>query len=258
MAILTDIHHLSGGKSFIFKDRSVLVNQYGNAVGLEVVGLEDVMNYFEDTVTDANAAEVAPEFVAPYGMSFIPIREFFANNDEETVALIGRMKGYMNWLKDTRFCPACGSQLELSTTENALVCPACGKIHYPRISPCIIATIERGDEILLLRHRQRNQDIFACMAGFVEAGESLEHALMREAKEETGLTIGNIRYVGSQSWPFPDQLMCGFRADCVSGELKIQEDEIMEARWFRRGADIPASPRPGSISWKLIHGEFDD
>lgn len=173
---------------------------------------------------------------------------------DSPAVMAARLKGLVNWRMALKFCPSCGSRLELKSDENAQVCPSCGKVHYPRIEPCVIAVIEKGDEILLLRHRQRNSDIWCCLAGFVESGESLEHALIREVKEETGLSIKNIRYAGSQSWPFPDQLMCGFYAEYAGGELKLQEDEIMEARWFRRDA-LPAHPSPGSISWNLIHYE---
>lgn len=183
------------------------------------------------------------------------LREFFAAGKEEDAALAARMKGLAGWLSENKFCCACGGRLQPHESEGALFCPSCGKVHYPRISPCVIAVIERGDEMLLLRHRLRNQDIFACLAGFVETGESLEDALRREVREEAGLEIKNIRYAGSQGWPFPDQLMCGFYAEYASGELKVQESEILEGRWFKRG-EIPASPRRGSISYKLIHYEF--
>ncbi|MBQ0126580.1 MAG: NAD(+) diphosphatase [Bacteroidales bacterium] len=162
------------------------------------------------------------------------------------------MRGYLNWRSSVRFCPSCGAMLEDHPVENARVCPECGKVQYPRIEPCVIAVICRGKEILLLRHAQRNQDIWCCLAGFVEAGESLEQALRREVKEETGLEIGNIRYAGSQSWPFPDQLMVGFYADYAGGDIVLQESEILEAGWFRTD-NLPPHPSPGSISWNLIH-----
>ncbi|MCQ2179724.1 MAG: NAD(+) diphosphatase [Bacteroidales bacterium] len=162
------------------------------------------------------------------------------------------MRGYLNWRSSVRFCPSCGAMLEDHSVENARVCPECGKVQYPRIEPCVIAVICRGKEILLLRHAQRNQDIWCCLAGFVEAGESLEQALRREVKEETGLEIGNIRYAGSQSWPFPDQLMVGFYADYAGGDIVLQESEILEAGWFRTD-NLPPHPSPGSISWNLIH-----
>ena len=97
--------------------------------------------------------------------------------------------------------------------------------------------------------------MYTCIAGFMEAGESAENAVKREVKEEVGLNIKNIRYRGSQSWPFPDQLMLGFTAEYESGELKLQKEEIADAQWFDRD-NCPASPKPGSIAYRLIHEEY--
>ena len=114
--------------------------------------------------------------------------------------------------------------------------------------------------LLLPRHQvlplvkmiqQRNQDIYACLAGFIESGESAEHAVEREIMEETGLKVKNIKYFGSQSWPFPSQLMFGFTAEWESGEISKQDDEIADAQWFSPD-DCPATPSPGSIAYLLI------
>lgn len=215
----------------------------------------DGKSRYTDVVSGATGIIVGEGFSCPEGTRFESLREYFARESEEKTALAARMKGLVTWKSLTKYCTNCGGSLVPHARENALVCPDCGHVHYPRISPCVIAVIRKEDKMLLLRHRQRNQDIFACLAGFVETGESLEEALRREVREETGLEICNIRYAGSQSWPFPDQLMVGFYADWKSGEVKIQEDEISEAGWFTKG-NIPASPRQGSISYKLIHFEL--
>lgn len=106
--------------------------------------------------------------------------------------------------------------------------------------------------MLLARHSQRNQNIYACIAGFMETGETAEQAVRREIMEETGLTVKNIRYFGSQSWPFPAQMMIAFTAEYESGELQIQESEIQHAAWFSKG-ECPTTPQPGSIAYKMIH-----
>ena len=134
-------------------------------------------------------------------------------------------------------------------------CPSCHKILFPRIEPCVIVLISKGDKILLARHAYRNQDIYACIAGFIEAGESAEEAVRREVREEVGIEIKNIKYRGSQSWPFPDQMMLGFTAEYESGDLVLQKEEIADAQWFDR-SNCPASPKPGSIGYRLIHGEY--
>ena len=236
-----------GKKLFVFRGRDILAGAVSVPAGCSLV--------FEDSAYGAVGAIAGEGFVEPEGANWMQLREYFATRSEEDAALASRMKGLAGWIADNRFCSRCGSPLSFHPSECAMVCPTCGKVHYPRISPCIIAVIERGDEMLLLRHKLRNQDIFACLAGFVETGESLEEALRREVREEVGLEIRNIRYAGSQGWPFPDQLMVGFYAEYASGELRLQEDEIQEAGWFRRDA-LPSCPRRGSISYKLIHHEL--
>ena len=238
---------------FLFRGREVLVDSSGSAVSPSLP--EGSLLSFSDTLAGASAALVGKDFEASEGYRFIEIREYFATRPEAEAALVSRMKGLAGWLEQTVYCSKCGDPLQPHPSEAALVCPGCGKVHYPRISPCVIAVIEKGDEMLLLRHRLRNQDIYACLAGFVETGESLEDALRREVREEVGLEIDNIRYAGSQGWPFPDQLMVGFYADYLSGEIRLQEDEISEARWFKKNA-LPKVPRQGSISYKLIHYEL--
>lgn len=244
MAIILNNVDACGKKIFVFRGKEMLV-------GATEESLKGCSLVFEDTSVGAVGA-LAGDAVEG---EWLQLREFFAVGKDEDALLAARMKGLAGWLAENKFCCSCGSRLQPHESESGLVCPNCGKVHYPRICPCVIAVIEKGDEMLLLRHKLRNQDIFACMAGFVETGESLEDALRREVREETGIEIKNIRYAGSQGWPFPNQLMCGFYVEYASGELKIQESEILEARWFKRN-EIPASPRRGSISYKLIHYEF--
>ncbi len=185
------------------------------------------------------------------------IRQFFAENDEQLTTIVSRAKALINWRKNTQYCSICGNKLINSTQFTAMECPNCKKIHFPRIEPCIIVLVNKGDKILLARHVQRNQDIYACIAGFMEAGETAEHAVKREIFEETGIMVKNIRYRGSQSWPFPSQLMLGFTAEYESGEIHTQEDEISDAQWFDRN-NCPATPPPGSIAYRLIHQDYND
>lgn len=183
------------------------------------------------------------------------LRQFFAEHDEETSSKVARAKALSEWRKKTVYCPRCGTKLVEDTEFTAMKCPNCGELLFPRIDPCIIVLVRKGDKILLARHTQRNQDIYACLAGYVEAGETIENAVRREIFEETGIKVKNIQYRGSQSWPFPRQLMLAFYADYESGEIKVQEEEIEEAKWFDIN-DLPATPAPGSIAYKLIHGEI--
>ena len=123
------------------------------------------------------------------------------------------------------------------------------------LAPCIIVLISKGKQILLARHVQHTSDIYTCIAGFIEAGESAEEAVIREVHEEVGLTVKDIRYRGSQAWPYPNQLMLAFRAEYVSGDITVQKEELSEAAWFTRDA-LPPIPLPGSAAHRLICGDW--
>lgn len=220
-----------------------------------------IENCFLDTFTNIVFSEVKQDcdFNKIYEQindyEFIALRLFFHNACEKSAALAARAMSYLRWIKATKYCCTCGKSLVLEKNENALKCEGCGKTHYPRIEPCIIVLIYKDDRFLLLRHAYRNQDLFTCLAGFMEAGESAEECVKREVFEEVGLKIKNIKYKGSQSWPFPDQLMLAFTADYESGEIVLQKEEITEAKWFYP-KEIENFNFPGSVAWKLIYNKF--
>ena len=203
----------------------------------------------------------------PDGCSFIPLREFFwlTKTEEEQREVIpsrlgslaARAHGFLSLLVIYRFCPRCGSRLAFDAKETAMRCsnPACGRLDFPHIEPAVIVLVSRGDEVLLVKNRNFKNDFYGCVSGFVEMGERIEDAVSREVQEETGIEIQNLRYVGSQSWPFPDQLMFAFVADYKAGEIVMQEEELLDAAWFRRDA-LPSIPRPGSVAYNLIMGHF--
>ena len=241
-------------RAYIFRDREILVEGGGDAAKAERIASfvsADIRARFNDRVSGGTALILQPGTPAPEGCSFEHLPSYFFTHDEAEIALTSRLKALGSWVDGTRFCPSCGQPLRLHAVETALECPACGRLLFPRIEPCIITLITRGDELLLLRNVKDTRGVYACLAGFVEAGETLEQALRREVREETSLEVENIRYAGSQAWPFPDQLMMAFYADYKSGEIKIQESEIRDARWFRPDA-LPPLPRPGSIARRLI------
>lgn len=198
------------------------------------------------------------ETVSGKKAQWVPIRSFLvvdALYSESLATSIGRAHGLINWHSVTKHCARCGASLSPHETETALHCSTCLVDYYPRLSPAIIVLVHREDKILLVRHANRIQHLFSCVAGYVEHGETLEACVKRELFEETGISVRNIRYAGSQSWPFPDQYMIAFYADWDSGELKPDGEEILEANWFSRDA-LPPIPSPASVAWKLIMGFF--
>lgn len=161
-------------------------------------------------------------------------------------------KAELNYFFDNnKFCSKCGKQLEQST-EISLKCPACGNEIFPQLSPAILVLIKRGEDALLVHARNfRNPEMHALVAGFVETGETLEECVEREVYEETSLRINNITYFGSQSWPFPSQLMIAFTADYLSGNIEFADNELSSAKWFSRDA-LPVLPTMHSLSRILI------
>ena len=188
-------------------------------------------------------------------LHFISLREFFSYHNEDEVFKAARARALFEWKSKNHYCTNCGKRLFLLKDLTALECSRCNLQYFPRIEPCVIVLVRRGEEMLLARHAQRNQDIYACIAGFIEAGETAEQAVHREVFEETGIKIKNLTYKGSQAWPFPDQLMLAFTAEYDSGEIRLQESEIAEAGWFTKDK-LPQSPAPGSVAYRLIHDLF--
>ena len=188
-------------------------------------------------------------------LHFISLREYFSYHNEDEVFKAARARALFEWKSKNHYCSNCGKRLFLLKDLTALECSRCNLQYFPRIEPCVIVLVRRGEEMLLARHAQRNQDIYACIAGFIEAGETAEQAVHREVFEETGIKIKNLTYKGSQGWPFPDQLMLAFTAEYDSGEIRLQESEIAEAGWFTKDK-LPQSPAPGSVAYRLIHDLF--
>ena len=243
-------------KYFALQNREMVVrcdNQPLSAEDIDVLKSNlTITDSFIEKSTGISVVGTSDNAELPSGYEWTPIRQTFAQLGTEGCFYLARAKALLEWRAKTKFCGRCGQPLNDHDSLTARVCHECGNLIFPRIEPCIIVLVKRGEQILLARHSQRNQNIYACIAGFMEAGETAEQAVAREIQEETGLKVKNIKYFGSQSWPFPSQLMLGFTAEYESGELKLQEEEIADAQWFNR-AQCPASPQPGSIAYRLIH-----
>lgn len=199
----------------------------------------------------AAAADGAAGAEAPAGAAFAGLRELHGRLDETVWAVAGRAAQIVAWDRDHRFCGRCGAATAPVPGERARRCPNCGLTAFPRVSPAVIMLIERGEEILLARGHRSPPGRYGIVAGFVEAGESLEEAVRREVREEVGLEIADIRYFGSQPWPFPHGVMIGFTARHAAGEIVLQDDELIDAGWFAIDA-LPRVPPKLSIARRLI------
>jgi NAD+ diphosphatase len=196
------------------------------------------------------AAEVVPETIAPQGMVFEDLKSLYEVLDEDIFLLAGRAIQIINFDKSHQFCGKCGAPTENKKHEIAKICPECGFMSFTRLSPAVITAIIKDGKILMAKHSY-GINRYSLIAGFVEAGETLEEAVERETEEEVGLRVKNIKYFGSQPWPFPHSLMIGFTADYESGEIQVDGKEITDAKWFSLD-EIPRIPSKISITSELI------
>ncbi|MCW8127946.1 NAD(+) diphosphatase [Microbulbifer halophilus] len=185
------------------------------------------------------------------GCEWRRLRSLLGAVDELRFALAGRAMQVVDWDRDHRFCGRCGRETEYHPRDRARVCPGCRLAVYPRISPCVIMLVTRGEECLLARHTHHRHSLYTALAGFIEPGENAEQALRREVQEEVGLEVGESHYIGSQSWPFPGQLMLGYLARWHAGRVRPDRDEIAEADWYHY-TDLPEIPPPQTLSGQLI------
>ena len=200
---------------------------------------------------DVVAAIVPDEVAAPDGFTFTGLWELGALVDRATWRLAGRAFQILDWHRSHVYCGRCGAPTERHDRESARHCPNCRAYYFPRLNPAVIVLIERGDRMLLVRSPHFPPGMYSAIAGFVEPGESLEETVAREVREEVGLEIDELRYIGSQQWPFPSSLMLGFTARYAGGELRLDDPEVVDARWF--GADdLPVLPPPISIARSMI------
>lgn len=200
---------------------------------------------------------------AAAGAAFLELRDAATLLPRAEAALLAYARALTEWHRRNPRCPSCGAPTEAREAGHVRVCTSagCATHHFPRTDPAVIMLVTRGTSCLLARRAGNKQPIYSTLAGFVEPGESLEEAVAREVEEETGITVGAVRYHSSQPWPFPTQLMLGFYAEAVGGTLKPHPEEIADARWLERGelkrliatADPSLMlPRPVSIARRLI------
>ena len=187
------------------------------------------------------AVRIAPGATLPLEYEALPFQGPDARLDNTLATIAGRAAQMLHWELRSRFCSHCGGELIRIPATWGKRCPSCDDEHFPHIHPCIIVLVRRGAELLLIRNASWNPGRFSLVAGFVDFGESLEECVQREVREEAGIEVTNIRYVGSQCWPFPSQQMIGFLADYAHGVIKPDGVEVVEAHWFPED-DLPMSP----------------
>jgi NAD+ diphosphatase len=185
------------------------------------------------------------------GLVYRPLRALLGLLSPAMLPVAMRAVPVADWEVTHRFCGRCGTPTDRSATERSRKCPRCELSSYPRISPAVIVLVRRGEQALLARNGRFPMAFFSTLAGFVEPGESLEQCVAREIQEEVGVAVKDLRYFGSQPWPFPHSLMIGFTAQYAGGELTPDGEEIVEAGWYTRDAHPPVPP-PFSIARQLI------
>jgi NAD+ diphosphatase len=197
------------------------------------------------------AVRLADNAPLPDGYQANGLRGLWAALDETAFWIAGRAAQLLSWEENHQFCGRCAAPLRLKGSEWAKECPACGRLIYPNPFPAIITLVQRDDQILLARSHRYPTGRYSVLAGFVEVGESLETAVRREIREETGIEVADIRYFGSQPWPFPNSLMIAFACRYASGDICLEEAEIADAQWFTAD-NLPDIPPPLSIARQLI------
>ncbi len=211
--------------------------------GAQYFGLKDGSPCFFADLPDAG--------VLADGFEFRGIFELLGLLEDELLLVAGCAAQLIRWARSHKYCGQCGKPTEDKTDERAKTCPDCGLSCYPRLSPAVIVAVVKDDRLLLGTSPRFRTSFWSVLAGFVEPGETLEECVVREVREEVGITVKNVRYFDSQPWPFPDSLMLGFTAEYAEGEIKTDGAEIVDAEWFAAD-NLPNIPPKVSIARRLI------
>lgn len=244
---------------FIFAGNKLLVKfEEDKAVPPEFVkpadmGLEILRSQYLGTIEGEHcySGEAANEKVVPEGMEYRELRSLYGVMEEDVFLLAGRAIQIVAWDSMNLYCSRCGTSVELIPGERAKKCPKCGLVKYTQICPAAIVAIIKDSKILLAHSKNFKPGLYGVISGFVEAGETFEECIKREAMEEVGIKVKNIKYFKSQPWPFPNSLMVAFTAEYEEGELRPDGVEIEDAGWY--GTDeLPMIPSNYSVARQLI------
>lgn len=234
--------------AYIFKQQQLLVDEHYQLPQVETLASDLLIGTGDQVI----ARDLLDDESIPAGLQLVPIRQLLQLWNIKEFEQASRAIQLLEWRRNHKFCSHCGHPTEAHATEYAMICPACSYHQYPRVNPCIITVITRGeDEILLAKNAKNTRGMYGLIAGFVEVGETLEDAVRRETLEEVGLKLKNIQYLASQPWPFPSNLMIAYKAEYASGEIELQPEEISDAAFFKFD-QLPEIPFKGSIAHAMI------
>jgi NAD+ diphosphatase len=244
---------------FVFRAKEMIVTGDGETASVPLLGAPSALGvpihreWYLGTLdgSPCYGADAEGSGPLPPGLVACGLRDLYGKIDDLFLKVAMRAFHLLEWDRTTGFCSSCGARTVRADAMNAKECPACGFLGFPRISPAIIVLVERDGRVLLARARRFAAPMYSVLAGFVEPGETLEETVAREIGEEVGIRVKNLRYFGSQPWPFPDSLMIGFTAEYAGGEIAIDEEELIDAGWYDP-ADLPAIPGKISIARQLI------
>jgi NAD+ diphosphatase len=253
---LSPKHKNTQNKWFLFSNHRILLKGNNHLPASDEI--QSVISRLKDPIpvgpsedTLCYAAWLPRDFRLSSPFELRSLRHLLGSMDHHFCNLAGLAFQLARWNRIHQYCRKCGAALQLNADEGNKTCSQCKHMDYPLIHPCIIVAISHDDRILLARPKRIKNALFSVIAGYVEPGETLEHAVKREIKEEVGVEVDNLRYAGSQSWPFSSSLMVAFTADYKSGIVNPNPAEIDEAGWFTAD-ELPPIPAKGSISRKLI------
>lgn len=235
----------------LFHDGRLLVdngNLYWSGTAIAALDIQAASFYYIDQMNGSSvfALRLKLDCYSQLKAEARSLRSLLLEFEKHDFTLAGKANQILDWHQSHRHCGACGEPTRFLESQRAVACVSCKRQYFPRINPCVIMLINRGEEILLARSARFRTGFYSCLAGFIEVGETPEDTVSREVMEEVGIEVDNIRYIKSQSWPFPSQLMLGYFADYKSGELVLEEEEIEEADWFSYD-NLPSIP-PANIS----------
>jgi NAD+ diphosphatase len=245
---------------FIFSKRKLLVSFQDQEPAIPLIrnltdlGINSIGEIYLGTLAGRPCYGTAfpdPAAALPAGLGFQDLWGLYGQLDPEFIPIAFRALHLLDWSQKTRFCKRCGNEMRTKAGPPTRECPVCGYQSFPRISPAVIVLVERDNQCLLASSPRFKGDFYSVLAGFAEPGETLEETVAREVREETGIEVTDIRYFGSQPWPFPDSLMIGFTARYAGGEIRVDGEEILEARWFTAD-QLPNIPGKISIARQLI------